>query len=169
MSNFFQNAGRKFEKRITKEVGGSNTPGSGNQWYAPRDSEAGKFLIESKLTGQDHYVFELDDWFKLEQDAMKCGKMPVYIIGFFGGQEYALTHSTIWEQIVDVPGNYQLTMWKRSGRLCTRLQRLLLKKAIYRTPGATLLNCVQIEVAGEAFIIVPKQTFYNLKELIDCQ
>ena len=164
---FYQNAGRKFEKRITKEVGGRNTPGSGNQWYAPRDTEADGFLIESKLTGQDHYVFVLEDWYKLELDAMPTGRMPVYVIGFYGGLEYAVFHRKTWEQIVDDPDNYLLTKIVRSGRICTRLQRVLLRNKINRVPGTKITNLLVIGLAGEEFVIAPKQVFYYLKDLED--
>ena len=109
MNNFYQKAGRKFEKRITKEAGGSNTPGSGNQWYAPGDTDVGLFLIESKLTGQDHYVFDLQYWYKHEMYAMKFGKMPVMILGFYGGQEYMITTLSVWDHIVDESENFLLT------------------------------------------------------------
>ena len=167
MSNFFQNAGRKFEKRITKEVGGRNTPGSGNQWYAPRDTEVDNFLIESKLTNQDHYVFVLADWYKLELDAMATGRMPIYVIGFYQGQEYAVLHMRTWTQIVDDPDNYLLTKVLRKGMICTRLQRALLREKIKRVPGSKLTNILVIGLAGEEFVIAPKQVFYQLKDLID--
>ncbi len=154
-----------------KEVGGSNTPGSGNQWHSPRDTVEKHFLIESKLTGQDHYVFGLEDWFKQEQDAMKFGKMPVMILGFYGGLEYAITHKSIWTQILDDQDNYQLTIWVRRGRICTRLQRTLLRKQVNRVPGSKLTNIVQFNIADEEFVIIPKQTFYFLKDTLDepCQ
>lgn len=164
MSNFYQNAGRKFEKRITNETGGKATPGSGNQWYAPADTEAGKFLIESKLTGQDHYVLKLDLWFKLEHDAMKIGRVPVIILGFYGGQEYSIIHRTTWDQIVDNPDNYLLTKLARKGKLCTRLQRNILRTKINRVPASNLTNLLSVKVADEEFIVAPKQLFFNLKE-----
>ena len=167
MDNFFQKAGRKFEKRITKEVGGSNTPGSGNQWHSPRDTVEKHFLIESKLTGQDHYVFELEDWFKQEQDAMKFGKMPVMVMGFFGGLEYAITHKSIWLQIVDNLDNYQLTIWVRKGKICTRIQQKLLRKSVGRITGSKVTNIVQFNIANEEFVIIPKQVFYYLKDLLN--
>ncbi len=167
MDSFFQKAGRKFEKRITKEVGGSNTPGSGNQWHSPRDTVEKHFLIESKLTGQDHYVFELEDWFKHEQDAMKFGKMPVMVMGFFGGLEYAITHKSIWLQIVDNVDNYQLTIWKRRGIVCTRLKKTLLRNHVKRVPGSNQTNIVQFNIADEEFVIIPKQIFYYIKDILN--
>ena len=169
MKNFYQNAGRKFEQKLAWEVDSKVNPGSGNRIDAPGDIPTAKFLIESKLTGQDHYVFSLDDWFEHELSAMKTGKFPVFVLGFYGGKEYAVMHTSIWQMLIDLPEHYELTTLKRKGKICTRLQRNVLSKNIFRISGTKKINIIEFNIDEEVFIIVPKQLFYALKDEFECQ
>lgn len=65
---------RKQESELAASVGGSVTPGSGNQWSAKGDVQSKRFLIECK-TREKHSFMQW--WLKIKAEAIIKGKEPV--------------------------------------------------------------------------------------------
>lgn len=62
-----QEAGIRFEVELAEKLGAQLTPGSGNQWHAKMDEQAGTVLLTLKATRDDRYA-----WAEIIRTLMEC-------------------------------------------------------------------------------------------------
>lgn len=72
----------KQEKRLAKDLGGKQRPGSGSVWGYRRDVVTPTILVEAKTTKTNKYSLNLRDLDHLKFQAYSDGKIPAYIIEF---------------------------------------------------------------------------------------
>lgn len=87
--NYF-NLARWYEKNEAKDYNGKTQAGSGNTWSAKSDIKTSIFLIEVKFTTKDQYTLKYEDLEKCFEYAYREGRIPVFQIGFYGGQEFVI-------------------------------------------------------------------------------
>lgn len=75
-----QRQSQRHERRIAKMVGGKTVGGSGNSWSHKGDVDAEDMLIEHKYTGNKSYSINANIWRKIETEAVRSAKIPVYAI-----------------------------------------------------------------------------------------
>lgn len=160
-----QDKGRKYEKNLAKEMGTKANPGSGNIYSMPGDIKTKEFLIESKFTGSPYYVFDLDYWAEHERDAMLCGKVPVMVLGFHRGKEYAIMAMGDYRPLEHHVHNHDEVERKWEYRKGTSCARLAQKKLFeVKRISSNRLKILIVEFStGDEFVIMPKQTFYDIK------
>lgn len=75
---------QKRERAFAPEIGGKAHPGSGSVWYKKGDasSELYNILCEDKFTDKSVYSVKYDILSKLEQQARKIGKTPIFRFGY---------------------------------------------------------------------------------------
>ena len=159
-----QEKGRKYEKRVSKELGYKAQPGSGNTWSKKGDSRStsGKFLLEIKYTDAEVYKFEIDKWYEHELHAVQYGQIPVYIINFRGRHEVALMSSLDYYNLLpkDIP-NYEFVPIEASGKTQYGLKRSDVKLMEY---NEELSQTYPLLFAGQRFTIMQRQEFEDLKD-----
>lgn len=82
--------GRDYEKEVAKDYGGKTTPGSGCHWAAKSDVKTDKYLIEVKYTTTDSYTLHSKDIRNLFSYSFRLNKIPLFQIGFYGGNELVI-------------------------------------------------------------------------------
>jgi len=90
---------RRGEKQTAKDVGGVQTPGSGNQRFAKGDVKSKGLLIERKDTARDSYIIRHRDLHKITVEALHEDKEPVFVIGFEGRGSFAVIPWTTYLQL----------------------------------------------------------------------
>ena len=81
----------KQERRLAKELNGRVTPGSGSGGVKG-DVHTRDELIEAKTTSKRQYTLKFVDLQKLEGDARRAGKRPVFIIQVEDDADVFLMH-----------------------------------------------------------------------------
>lgn len=90
----YSKLGRDYEKLVEKDYdNGKRQPGSGCHWSAKSDIKTDLFLIEVKFTTNDAYTLMYEDLIKCFEQAYKIGKIPIFQVGFYGGQEFVILDS----------------------------------------------------------------------------
>ena len=73
---------QKREKQIAKEIGGRAHIASGALWFRKADASNDLFLIEDKFTDASVYRVVYNTLLKLEHQALRIGKTPIFRFGF---------------------------------------------------------------------------------------
>jgi hypothetical protein len=79
-------AWKQQERRVAKQRGGKQNPGSGSGWRKPNDVREDKVLWEMKQTGAKSMTLKLSDWDKVRTNAITSGKMPAMHLQFGEGR-----------------------------------------------------------------------------------
>lgn len=82
MSKATKKISRKREQTIAKQTGGKRHTGSGSLWHKKSDASDSDFQYEDKYTENDKYVVKVAELRKIEKEALKLGKLPVFRFGF---------------------------------------------------------------------------------------
>ena len=78
----------KQEKKVAKEIGGSEQIASGSLWFAPSDVRNEEYLIECKTTANDYYILSKKTWEKIVSEALKDGmRIPLLQVQLENGVE----------------------------------------------------------------------------------
>jgi len=72
----------EIEKMIAKYLNFKRVPGSGSQWHSKEDISSSKYLCQVKATDTKSGSFKVDDLEKLERNAIKENKTPLFIVHF---------------------------------------------------------------------------------------
>ncbi len=76
------------EKNVAKELNAKTVVASGALWGAKGDVRNDKFLVECKITKRGYYVFKLETWEKIKNEAIKDGlRIPVMCIDLYDGKK----------------------------------------------------------------------------------
>lgn len=73
---------QKREKQVAKDIGGRAHIASGALWFRKSDASNELLLIEDKFTDSNVYRVEYKTLLKLEQQALKIGKTPIFRFGY---------------------------------------------------------------------------------------
>lgn len=95
---------KKQEKRIAREVGGKQTPGSGSRWNAKGDVKTSSLLIEAKTTTHRSFSVTSTILDKISEEAVLCGRTPVLSVEITSGirpKRYAVL---AWEDFLALSG-----------------------------------------------------------------
>ena len=69
------------ERKIATDIGGRAHAASGALWFAKSDVSNGKFQIEDKFTHKNQYTLNYSTLNKLENEAFKVNKIPIFSVG----------------------------------------------------------------------------------------
>ena len=72
----------KREHQIADSLQGRRQSGSGSIWSSKGDVETSTFLVEDKYTKSSSYSLSLKSLLKIEKEASKYLKLPLFRIGF---------------------------------------------------------------------------------------
>lgn len=72
----------KIEKMIAEYLSFKRVAGSGSQWHSKEDIKSEKYLGQIKATDTKKGNFNVEDLSKLERNAIKENKKPIYIVHF---------------------------------------------------------------------------------------
>lgn len=89
-------SGRSSEQKLTKKLGGRQTPGSGNQVGAKGDAKVGQFLIEMKSTVNDSFTLKREVLAKIAGEAMQQNKYPALTVSFVQGNGQPRSGDSEW-------------------------------------------------------------------------
>lgn len=78
---------QKKEKSDSSSLGGRVRPRSGGLWFAPGDVTTEEFLIDCKTTIHDSFSVTEHIWNKINNEALKCRKLPCLSIQLGSGKE----------------------------------------------------------------------------------
>lgn len=70
------------ERNLAKELHGSVNAGSGNQWLRKGDVRSSKELWECKITSAKSYSLKHADLYKLNEQALMDGRIPIFLVEF---------------------------------------------------------------------------------------
>lgn len=84
---------RRQEKRLAKKLGGRVQPGSGSGSVNKADVISKSYLCECKTTSKRQYIITLDMLEKLELEAARIGKEPLFEIEISGKRFYVVRES----------------------------------------------------------------------------
>lgn len=73
---------QKREKQIATEIGGRAHIASGALWFRKADASNDLFLVEDKFTDANVYRVVYNTLLKLEHQALRIGKTPIFRFGF---------------------------------------------------------------------------------------
>ena len=85
-----QKRGRKFEKKLAKQLGGRVQPASGALPFNKEDVKTDRYLIQTKLTTKKQYTIKQQDLDTLLINATKIGKQAAFILSI-GGKSWVMT------------------------------------------------------------------------------
>ncbi len=96
------------EKRISKKLGFTLTPGSGNQAWPSRkgDGVTDEFVFELKETIKDRFTITPDILAKLYREAGTVGKHPALVLSMYGledplPKEWVAVPMDVFEELVE--------------------------------------------------------------------
>lgn len=81
-----QEKGRRYEKKLAKELRVKPQPASGALPLYKEDIEFEDWLIQVKHTTKKSYTIKLEDLTKLRNNATKIGKHPMLVLNIGGFQ-----------------------------------------------------------------------------------
>jgi hypothetical protein len=73
---------QKAEYKDVTDMGGKPTKASGRTWGDKADSKTGEWLVETKYTDSKSYSISINNWDKLEGQAMMSFRKPVLSLHF---------------------------------------------------------------------------------------
>lgn len=82
--------GRDFEKVVAKVINGRLIPNSGAGAFKKGDVVNSTFLLDTKYTDSESYIFNLDTFDTLEVQATQLDKLPAIAIGFGNHKRFAI-------------------------------------------------------------------------------
>lgn len=145
-----QKLGRDYEAKVAKDYGGKRQEMSGAHWASKSDIKTDSFLIEVKFTVNDAYVLHYEDLNNCFNHAYKINKIPLFQIGFYGGQEFVIME----QDTFDLEGEMKDIYIKPGARTKSLNKYDLLEKPEIKT---MIYNKLRL-------YLLPKKLF---KELLD--
>jgi hypothetical protein len=82
-----QVAGREFEKKLAKKIGGRVQPGSGAFPGMREDITTLDYLVQAKFTTAKSFKLNFKDLETLRKNAALIGKVPLFVLEM-GGRRY---------------------------------------------------------------------------------
>jgi len=79
--------GDQYERAKAKELGGRRVSGSGSTKELKQDINFNRAKMQVKYTEKDSISIKYKDLHQCQEDAMNCGKVPLFLIGVKAAQE----------------------------------------------------------------------------------
>ena len=143
-----QKLGRWYEKEVAKDYSGTKQIMSGAHWSAKSDVKTSEYLIEVKFTTKDSYTLRYEDLIKHFNYAYREGKLPIFQIGFYGGQELLIIEDPNPSDTYDIyvkagaksKNINKYTISKISTMLYNSLRLLIIPKKKFKEYEQKILN-----------------------------
>ena len=149
------------ERQIAKDIGGRAQPGSGCFWSKKGDVTSDKFLIEDKFTHKKQYTLKYATLDKIETEAFKVNKIPIFRVGFQGTKDdYILVP---WEYVHTAEVIMYVYETDKKSML---LKQEILKKH-YIESDEIIFGIIKFSMNSRRYYIIGYQEFIDNKDLFE--
>ena len=149
------------ERKIATDIGGRAHAASGALWFAKSDVSNGKFQIEDKFTHKNQYTLNYSTLNKLENEAFKVNKIPIFSVGFQGTKD----------NYILVPWEYLHTKEVLMFNYSTDKKSLLLKqeglKKAYLESDEIIFGMITFSINNRRYYLMGYQEFLNNENLFE--
>ena len=166
MSKLIKKISRKREEKIASDIGGRRHSGSGSQWYRKSDASNTTFQFEDKFTDKIFFTLSLSKLKKIEVEALKVDKIPVFRFGFLGQKdaEYIVMR---FKDFQFIPNgeliNHSTAKIETYKRVSVRLYSDVIKTILVLSPSLYL----EFSENYMHYLIIRYDVFLNLKDRIE--
>lgn len=152
---------RKRELQAAKDIGGYATIASGGLWFDKGDIKNDKFLIEDKFTDADKYSIKLSILNKIEKEADKAQKIPIFRFGFENRKEdYVVVDPNLLIEEKNIYDTAKLRITSAEGKKSLSLKANTLKDL--RLSGSDYI--LNININNKEFMILTWSLFLEIAD-----
>jgi hypothetical protein len=155
--NNIKKTATKRENQLAKDVGGRRHAASGALWFRKSDASDTDFQYEDKFTEKDYYTLSITSLKKIESEAKKVNKLPVFRIGF-------IQHSNTQDYVVlrKKDCNCDIPSWEYH---CNKSTKIYLED-LQRCQNTSNIEILMLSFGNDIYVVMMYRDFLLVKDRI---